>query len=115
MSQNQQSVFAFAQLESRRNEQGEHYLQFLDVDSLHCGIYSLAAGATDPQQPHSQDEIYFVQSGVAKIDIEAAVYDVGPGSIVFVPARARHRFHSIKEDLKTLVIFSKFEPPLDNK
>jgi hypothetical protein len=31
---------------------------------------------------------------------------VGPGSVIFVKARAGHRFHSITEDLKLLVFFA---------
>ncbi len=48
-----------------------------------------------------------MQSGTAKIQIGDKDYDLQPGSIVFVPAFAEHRFHSIEQDLKTLVFFSK--------
>ncbi len=100
-------VFEFGELESKRAQANRQYLPFLNVDSLHCGIYSLKAGAKDGQQPHTQDEIYYVESGVAKINIEGSDFDLKKGSIVFVPAKAKHYFHSITEDLKTLVFFSK--------
>jgi mannose-6-phosphate isomerase-like protein (cupin superfamily) len=104
---NVQYLFNFDQLEAKRAESGKGYLPFLNVSSLHCGIYSLAADAKDGQQPHAQDEIYYVESGVAKIDIEGKDFDLQKGSIVFVPAKAKHHFHSITKDLKTLVFFSK--------
>ena len=100
-------VFAFGELEGKRVQSNRQYMPFLDVDSLNCGIYCLKAGAKDGQQPHAQDEIYFVESGVAKINIEGKDFDLKKGSIVFVPAKANHHFHSITEDLKTLVFFSK--------
>jgi mannose-6-phosphate isomerase-like protein (cupin superfamily) len=31
---------------------------------------------------------------------------VGPGSIVYVPARVEHRFHSIEEELRVLVFWA---------
>ena len=115
MSKVQRPVVNFSELELARDEKKELYFQFLEVDSMRCGIYSLPAGSVDPQQPHLQDEVYFVQSGEAKIDIEGTSYDVRPGSIVFVPAHAEHRFHGIKEDLKVLVIFSKYKPTPETK
>ena len=62
-------VYQFDDLETIRNESKRSYHQFLDVTSMHMGIYTLAAGAKDSQQPHAQDEIYYVEAGVAKINI----------------------------------------------
>ena len=100
-------VYHFDELDHERSDDNKAYLSFLSVDSMHCGVYSLEAGGVDGQQPHTEDEVYFVQSGEAKIQISGKDYDLKPGSIVFVPAYAEHRFHSITKDLKTLVFFSK--------
>ncbi len=102
-----QFVYQFEELETKRKETKNSYLPFLNVSSLHCGIYTLAAGGKDGQQPHSQDEIYYVEAGTAKINLLGKDYELKPGSIVFVPAKAQHHFHSIETDLKTLVFFSK--------
>lgn len=99
----------FDVLEAKRASNKQAYLSLLDVDSMHCGIYSLPAGSVDGQPPHTEDEVYFVQSGEGKIKIHSKDYDVQSGSIVFVPAYAEHRFHSITKDLKLLVFFSKVE------
>lgn len=101
------SVYQFAELDTKRSESKKSYLPFLNVSSLHCGIYTLAAGAKDGQQPHAEDEIYYVESGKAKIEIDGVDYALKPGSIVFVPAKVEHHFHSIEKELKTLVFFSK--------
>jgi mannose-6-phosphate isomerase-like protein (cupin superfamily) len=59
----------------------------------------------DRQQPHEQDELYVVQEGSALLEIEGAVLEVAAGDAVFVPAGARHRFHSFSPGFGTWVIF----------
>jgi hypothetical protein len=41
------------------------WLEFLRVPSLSMGIYCLKAGQVDRQQPHTEDEVYYVVSGKA--------------------------------------------------
>ena len=36
------------------------YKEFLRVDALSCGLYRLAAGSEDMQNPHDEDEVYYV-------------------------------------------------------
>ena len=42
---------------------GGPYREFLRVPDLSVGLYVLGAGATDRQQPHTEDEIYVVMAG----------------------------------------------------
>ena len=88
---------------------GEPYLEFLRVPSLSVGLYVLSAGAEDPQQPHTEDEVYHVVSGRGSIRVGAEDSAVEAGSIVFVEAGVDHRFHSIEEDLTVLVFFAPAE------
>ena len=69
------------------------------------GIYKLPKGTVDKQQPHKTDEIYYVLEGKAKIEVEEEVSEVYPGQVLFVKAKASHRFFEIKEDLVLLVFF----------
>ncbi len=83
------------------------YLPFLDNDQLSSGIYVLDAGATDQQQPHELDEIYYVLEGASKMYVESDSFDIKTGDILFVPAKAKHAFYDITKKLKLLVFFSK--------
>lgn len=87
-------------------QHGKPWLEFLRVNALSMGMYRLPAGGSDPQQPHAEDEVYYVTAGRARIRVGGADYPVAPGSIVYVPARVEHRFHSITEDLTVLVFFA---------
>ena len=87
----------------------ERYQEFLRVPALSAGMYVLGVGATDPQRPHREDEIYYVTSGRGMIRVGTDDRPVEPGSIVYVPPRVDHRFHSITEELRILVVFAPAE------
>jgi mannose-6-phosphate isomerase-like protein (cupin superfamily) len=102
-------VFTVSNLMTARTEAGELYHEFLRVPAMSGGLYQLAAGATDPQQPHTEDEVYYVVQGKAQIQVGDEHSPVESGSLVFVAANADHRFHSIIEDLTVLVFFAPAE------
>lgn len=102
-------AFELAELVADRAASGRPYHEFLRTHDLSVGLYELAAGSTDPQGPHTEDEVYHVVSGRATITVGDEERPVGPGSIVFVAADAVHRFHDITEDLVMLVFFGPAE------
>jgi mannose-6-phosphate isomerase-like protein (cupin superfamily) len=88
---------------------GASYDEHLSVPDLSVGTYCLSAGATDPQTPHDEDELYVVTSGRAKFTGGDQTIDIAAGSVFFVPARELHRFHDVEEDLTVLVFFGPAE------
>lgn len=102
-------AFEISEIAEERQRSGRAYHEFLRVPGLSAGLYVLAAGAIDPQQPHRQDEVYHVVSGRARIRVGDEDREVRPGSVVYVPAGVEHRFHEITEELTLLVIFAPAE------
>src|SRR5262249_45046244 len=102
-------TFSMADLFAQRARSQKSYLEFLRIPSMSLGIYELPAGATDPQQPHNEDEVYYVLKGRGRIRVGEADRPVEAGDIVFVAARIEHRFHCITEDLSLLVFFAPAE------
>jgi len=98
-----------SQLASLRAQSGQPYLEFLQVPALSMGLYVLPAGGTDPQSPHTEDEVYYVVSGRAQIQVADEVRVVQAGSIVYVAKNVEHRFHSIEEELTLFVFFAPAE------
>lgn len=94
---------------SARISAGRLYEEFLRTPSMSAGLYELAAGGTDPQQPHTEDELYHVTAGRATFECDGERRTVGPGDTIFVAARAPHRFIDITEDLVVLVVFAPAE------
>ena len=99
-------VFNISSLRSKLRASDQRYLEFLRAPSMSLGIYSLAAGAADEQQPHTEDEIYYVLSGRASLLAGEEEREVEAGQLVFVKAGVVHRFHNISEDLTLLVFFA---------
>lgn len=99
-------VFRLDDLEAERSANRGAYLRFLNERNMSAGLYALAPGQLDTQQPHGQDEVYLVVSGRASITVGDETTQVARGSVVYVPAGVPHRFHQITEDLRVLVVFS---------
>ena len=74
--------------------------------SLSLTIARWPARSVDDQQPHTEDEVYYVTAGRAMLTIGKERIAVEPGSLAFVPAAVEHRFSEITEDLETLVFWS---------
>ena len=79
------------------------------MPDLSAGIYTLEAGAADPQQPHTEDELYYVVAGRARGHGRRRDRPGRAGSVVFVAAGVTHRFHDIAERLELLVMFGPAE------
>jgi mannose-6-phosphate isomerase-like protein (cupin superfamily) len=90
--------------EARRSEDAWH--EFLRAGMFSAGVYRLAEGATDPQDPHEEDEVYLVLSGRAVLEVAGERLPVTRGSLAFVAKRVEHRFTDIREDLEVLVLFA---------
>jgi mannose-6-phosphate isomerase-like protein (cupin superfamily) len=101
--------FTITGLQQAHAASDESYLEFLRVPSLSMGLYVLEAGAADPQQPHREDEVYYILSGRGTLWVDGQEQLVEPGSIVYVAANVAHRFHSIQEQLQVLVFFAPVE------
>jgi mannose-6-phosphate isomerase-like protein (cupin superfamily) len=99
-------AFELTQLLAERERTGRPYLEFLRVDSLSTGVYVLPAGGIDRQQPHTEDEVYYVVSGRGAIQVAEESRPVAAGAVVFVKAGVAHRFHAIEEELVILVFFA---------
>jgi quercetin dioxygenase-like cupin family protein len=102
-------AFELDQIRDGHADSKKLYLEFLKVPDLSMGLYVLPAGGTDPQAPHTEDEVYYVVSGKAKIKVADEDRAVQAGSIVYVAKNVEHRFHSIEAELTVLVFFAPAE------
>ena len=96
-------------VDQQRKQSGKLYQEFLRVPAMSAGLYVLAAGASDPQSPHHEDEMYYVVRGRARFRAGAEDREISAGSLLFVAAQVEHRFYDIAEELAVLVFFAPAE------
>jgi mannose-6-phosphate isomerase-like protein (cupin superfamily) len=100
------NAYELGDINRQQAESGKPYFQFINEGTMSLGLYVLAAGSTDEQSPHEEDEIYYIVSGRGSVMVDGERRPVRPGSIVFVAKEVDHRFVDIEEDLSLLVFFS---------
>ncbi len=105
----QSRFFTLNEIDAQRAESSKQYREFLRVASMSAGLYVLAAGATDPQRPHHEDEMYYVVRGRARFRAGDEDRQVSTGTVLFVAAEIEHRFYDVEEDLAVLVFFAPAE------
>jgi mannose-6-phosphate isomerase-like protein (cupin superfamily) len=101
--------FGLAEVDEQRIKAGKLYREFLRVPAMSAGLYVLAAGSSDPQKPHHEDELYYVVRGRARFKADSEDRVVAAGDTIFVAAELEHRFCDITEELAVLVFFAPAE------
>jgi mannose-6-phosphate isomerase-like protein (cupin superfamily) len=82
---------------------GKRFATVFEHGSLAVEIY--APRGTDPQQPHTRDEIYFVTSGTGEYICGESRQTFNPTDLLFAAAGVQHRFENFTDDLTVWVIF----------
>lgn len=103
------TVHDLPQIIETHRKSGESWTEFLRVPALSMGVYVLKAGAVDPQEPHTEDEVYYILEGRGMLRVGPEDHAFRPGSLLFVPASAEHRFHDLQQELVALVFFAPAE------
>jgi mannose-6-phosphate isomerase-like protein (cupin superfamily) len=102
----EERVFELKDLVARLEKEGAYFLDFLKVRDLEAGVIVLRPGQEDTQEPHSADELYYVIEGSGFMELGKSKKPVKKGSIIFVPAKMKHRFYGNREDLVVLYMFA---------
>jgi mannose-6-phosphate isomerase-like protein (cupin superfamily) len=82
---------------------GERYASVIDYGTLTVEVY--APRGTDPQAPHTRDEVYVVMAGTGRFVNGPDRHEFGPSDVLFVPANVPHRFEEFTDDLTLWAIF----------
>src|SRR5215470_10821355 len=82
---------------------GQRFIELFQHGSLSVEFY--APRGSDPQQPHTRDEVYVVVSGSGKFFLAGASDLFAAGDVLFAPAGVEHRFVDFTDDFATWVFF----------
>ena len=92
---------------SARYPQGAPFATVMAGGTMSVEVF--APNGADTQQPHAQDELYFVHSGTGEMMINGQRFAAAAGDAFFVAAGVEHRFENFSEDFVTWVVF--YGPP----
>jgi mannose-6-phosphate isomerase-like protein (cupin superfamily) len=82
---------------------GKRSTAVFERDGVTVKLY--APRGTDPQQPHTRDEIYLVACGKGEFVSGETRRRFGANDFLFAPAGVAHRFENFSHDLHVWVIF----------
>jgi mannose-6-phosphate isomerase-like protein (cupin superfamily) len=83
--------------------EGKRFVAMFEHGTLLLELY--APRGSDPQKPHTRDELYVVVAGNGKFVCNGARTTFESGDALFAPAGAIHRFEDFSEDLAVWVMF----------
>lgn len=90
-------------LQSVRDSEDGLFGVLLENGTMELGFYR--PSGTDTQSPHTQDEIYIVQSGTGVFVRDENEIEFAAGDALFVAAGVPHRFAEFSEDFAAWVVF----------
>jgi len=82
---------------------GERFAEAFRHGSMSVELY--APVGKDPQAPHAQDELYFIQSGSGTFVLDGVAHEFEAGDCFFVAAGVEHRFTQFTPGFATWVVF----------
>ena len=82
-----------------------YFYTFINRDTLAAGVLVLQPGEEDTQEPHENDEVYYVLSGDGFLRIKDKDYKVSKDKLFFVAKDVEHYFHGNNKELKVLYFF----------
>ena len=86
-----------------------YFYTFINRDTLSAGVLFLKPGEKDTQEPHDNDEVYYVISGDGFLRIKDKDYPVSEDKVFFVAKNVKHYFHGNKKNLKVLYFFGGYD------
>jgi mannose-6-phosphate isomerase-like protein (cupin superfamily) len=67
------------------------------IDDMLAGIMHYKQGAASPYHLHKNCEhFYFIMEGKATVQSEEGTREIGPGTMVFIPAEEKHRLRALE-------------------
>jgi mannose-6-phosphate isomerase-like protein (cupin superfamily) len=82
---------------------GERFVELFQHGTLSVELY--APRGTDPQKPHTRDEVYVVVTGAGDFVAGKEHSKFQAGDVLFVAAHEVHRFENFTDDLTVWVFF----------
>ncbi|MBS3759891.1 cupin domain-containing protein [Halodesulfurarchaeum sp.] len=98
----------FARLDDETDRQHD---EVLDEESMTVEVGRYASGTSEPKNPHTGDEIYYIISGSGMARVGDETYPVEAGDVVYVESGLEHDIFNIDEEITVLIVLAGTEEP----
>ena len=98
-------VFDTNEFLKKIEKSGIYFHTFINNKNLAAGILRLNPGEEDTQEPHQDDEIYYVVKGDGFLTVGKNEYPVSDGMSYYVAKKIPHHFHGNKKELVVIYFF----------
>lgn len=82
-----------------------YFHTFINKENLAAGVLCLNPGEKDTQDPHENDELYYVVKGDGFLLVDQKNYDISEGMVYYVAKNTPHCFHGNTKELVVLYFF----------
>ena len=80
--------------------------ELIRADAVSVEVMKFEEGEKDQQHAHGEDEVYYINSGTAKLSVEGESTEVSEGDVIHLEPGTEHRFHDFKDELVTTVLYA---------
>jgi mannose-6-phosphate isomerase-like protein (cupin superfamily) len=85
--------------------ENSYFNTFINTENLAAGVLVLQPGEKDTQEPHDNDEVYYIIKGDGFLKIKNKDYLIEKNKIYFVKQKTEHFFHDNTKELVALYFF----------
>ena len=97
--------FAVDEYIKKLRKDDAYFHTFINRDSLAVGVLILQPGEKDTQEPHENDEVYFILNGDGFLKINDKDYAISKNRVYFVAKNIEHYFHGNSKEIVALYFF----------
>jgi Cupin domain. len=81
-------------------------IEAIRTDAVSLEVMKFVEGDEDPAHAHAEDEIYHVDSGAAKINVEGDITAVSEGDVIHLEPGTDHQFLDFEDELVMTVLYA---------
>lgn len=84
----------------------EESTEAIRTDAVSVEVMKFEAGDEDEMHAHAEDEIYHVDAGAGKLNVEGDVTGVSAGDVIHLEPGTEHQFLDFEDELVVTVLYA---------
>jgi Uncharacterized conserved protein, contains double-stranded beta-helix domain len=100
------NAIAIAEEAAELEEEAKESVESIRTDSFSLEVMRFEPGDEDPMHAHAEEEIYHVDSGAGKINVEGDITPVSSGDVIHLEPGTDHQFLEFEDELVMSVLYA---------